>query len=104
MTDQPSSPASIPNPTTTPLRCFIGAVIAGALASAMYALTRAIATNLAAQPLPTVNVTATNIAIAVRTLVIGAATLATGVFGLVTLGLLLLALQLLRRRAPKADA
>lgn len=98
MTDAPRD--TQPAPTTTPLRCLIGAAIASAIATALYSLTSAIATTLAAKPLPTVNATAVNLAIAVRTLVVGVATLGTGVFALAAVGLLLLALQLLLRRPP----
>jgi len=98
VTDAPHE--SQPVPATTPLRCLIGAAIASAIATALYSLTSAIATTLAAKPLPTVNATAMNLAVAVRTLVVGLATLGTGVFALVAVGLLLLALQLLLRRPP----
>src|SRR6478672_12455625 len=79
----------------TPLRCFTGALIAGGMAIAVYFLTVSIAQNFAAKPLPTSSQVAINIAVAVRTLVIGVSALGTGVFGLVTLGLAALGIQLL---------
>lgn len=82
----------------SPLRCLIGAIIAGILAFALYNLTSSIAASFAAKGLPTGNITTVNIAIAVRTLVIGMATLATGIFGLAAIGLLGLGLQLLIRK------
>ncbi len=103
MSDEPRDDTSGTAATVTPGRCLLGSALAGAIAVALYGLTRAIATSLAAKPLPTVNATAINLAVAVRTLVVGLATLSTGIFGLVALGLLLLALQLLGRRPPKSD-
>jgi hypothetical protein len=79
----------------TPLRCFTGALIAGGMAIAVYFLTVSIAQTFAAKPLPTSSQVAINIAVAVRTLVIGVSALGTGVFGLVTLGLAALGIQLL---------
>ncbi|MEA5417616.1 DUF3082 domain-containing protein [Spirulina sp. CCNP1310] len=81
-------------PPTTPLRCLTGAAIAGSLATALYFLTQKIIIAFASKPLPTVNATAANIAVAVRTLVMGVSTLATAVLGIAALGLIVLALQL----------
>jgi hypothetical protein len=81
-------------PATTPLRCLTGAVIAGSLGTALYFLTCNIANTFAAKPLPTVNATAANLAVAVRTLVVGVATLGTSVFAIAAVGLLALAVQL----------
>ena len=93
MTDQ--------TPATTPLRCLTGAAIAGSLSTGLYFLTQKIIISFANKPLPTVNATAANIAVAVRTLVMGVSTLATAVLAIATLGLIALALQLQFTR-PKA--
>ena len=82
-------------PAPTPLRCLTGASISGVLAIALYSLTSGIATAFANTPLSTNNMFAIKIGIAVRTLVMGVSALGTGIFGLVTLGLIALAIQLL---------
>lgn len=87
-----SESPSLASPTT-PGRCFRGAVIAAALAVAMYALTKSMVTVLAGVPIPS-SPFAANISLAVRTLVIGVSTLATGLFSLATLGLLALGIKL----------
>jgi hypothetical protein len=93
--------------TTSPLRCFTGALISGGIGYVLYRLTTSIAQSFASKPLPTVNVTATNIAVAVRTLVLGMSTLGTAIFGITALGLVALGIQLgiqqLRSSAPKGD-
>ncbi len=92
----------------TPLRCFSGALIAGGIAIALYYLTASIAQTFAAKPIHSHNPTVVNIASAVRTLVVGMSALATGIFGLVTLGLVALAVQIMfqeltKRSAPPTD-
>jgi hypothetical protein len=82
----------------TPARCLSGASISGVLAVGLYFLTSAIATAFAHTPVSTKNMFAVKIAIAVRTLVIGVSTLATGIFSLVTLGLIALAIQLIIKK------
>ena len=77
----------------TPLRCLTGASIAGGLAIALYSLTSSIAQSFAAKPLHSDNALVLRISAAVRTLVVGVSTLATGVFGLVAIGLVALAMQ-----------
>lgn len=79
----------------TPARCFRGAVISSGLTFVMYLLTQSIIQALADVPLPTKSVVAANIAVAVRTLVIGVSTMVTAIFGIATLGLLALGIQLL---------
>ncbi|NBD32771.1 MAG: DUF3082 domain-containing protein, partial [Cyanobacteria bacterium] len=71
----------------------LGSLIAGGLSFPLYRLTRAIIARYAEQPLPDSNQTAATLAVAVRTLVMGIGVLATAVFILVALGLLLLAIQ-----------
>ncbi|MFP4101728.1 DUF3082 domain-containing protein [Coleofasciculus sp.] len=99
MTTNPDNqPTTTEQTPPTPLRCLISALISGSLAIAGYWLTTAIAQSLANKPLPSGNVTAINIAIAVRTLVVGISTLATAVFSLVAIGLVALAIQLTVQR------
>jgi len=87
----------------TPGRCFRGALIAGGLSFAMYGLNQAIIHALEGVPLPTKSVAAANIAVAVRTLVIGTSTLATAIFVIATLGLFALGIQLLIRQKQQAN-
>lgn len=76
-----------------PLRCLIAALISGTIGIGGYFLTSAIAQTFANKPLPSSSITAVNIAIAVRTLVVGISTLATTIFGIVAIGLVALAIQ-----------
>ncbi|NEP57671.1 MAG: DUF3082 domain-containing protein [Symploca sp. SIO2G7] len=78
----------------SPWRCLTGAMISGGLAFAAYSLTSSIAETYATKPIASTNLTAINIAIAVRTLVVGMSTLATFVFGIATVGLVALAIQI----------
>lgn len=106
MTSDPTPPNSGSSTETppTPLRCVIGASVSGALATALYFLTASIVDTFAHKPLPTSSAFATNIASAVRTLVMGVSTLATTLFAVATVGLLALAVQLLLRqgRSPQS--
>lgn len=90
MTDSPPSTDRKP---LTALQCVVGALTAGGFAFPLYLLTSSIASTFAEKPLPTTNQTALNIAVAVRTLVVGLATLATAIFAIAAIGLLALALQ-----------
>lgn len=83
------------NDSPTPLRCFTGAIISGSIATALYWLTQSIVIAFANKPVPTGNYIATNIAVAVRTLVMGMSALATGIFAIAALGLVALGIQLL---------
>ena len=87
----------------SPLNCLIGALISGGLATALYFLTASIAQTFAAKPVHSTNTIVVNITAAVRTLVIGMSALATGIFGLVALGLVALAIQLLFQKLSQAD-
>ena len=87
----------------TPWRCWLGSAISGSLTYGLYLLTMAISHSFASKPLPTGNITTYNIAVAVRTLVVGIATLATGVFGLVAIGLLALGVQILIQQLKGQD-
>lgn len=93
----PQSQTETPQTDTppTPLRCFTGAAISGSIAYALYLLTQSIITAFSNKPVPTGNYIATNIAVAVRTLVMGMSALATGIFAIATLGLIALGIQLL---------
>ncbi|WP_315789695.1 DUF3082 domain-containing protein [Fischerella sp. JS2] len=88
----------------TPLRSLIGAVISGALAFAAYSLMSAIATSFAAKPLHSDNVIVLRISSAVRTLVLGIAALGSGVFALVAIGLVALAIQLFFQQLAKHES
>lgn len=83
-----------PKAMPSPLNCLGGAGIAGSLSVAIGALTWNIAQTFAAKPIIGHSAMAVNIGSAVRTLVVGAAALGTGIFGFVALGLIALAIQL----------
>ena len=110
-----ASPTPNPNPSTeqstpanavsvTPLRCFTGSVISGALAIALYVLTSSIAETFANKPIAPGKAFAVNIALAVRTLVVGTSTLATAIFSIATLGLLALGVQQLIQQFKKPQS
>jgi hypothetical protein len=78
----------------SPWRCFVGVLLSGSLATACYSMTRAIANTYANKPIISDNQVTVNIASAVRTLVVGIASLGTFVFAFATLGLFALGIQL----------
>jgi len=84
-----------PSEPTTPLRCFTGAFIAGSLGILLYRLTQAVAYSFATHPLHSHSQIAQSLSTAVRTLVVGLCTMATGVFSIAALGLLGLGIQIL---------
>ncbi len=104
---EPSSPPTSATSKATPLKCLSGALIASSLGLLLYRLTTAIATTFASHPLTTTNQIARGLSAAVRTLVVGMSTLATGIFSLAALGLIGLAIQLVvqgRSALPPADS
>ncbi len=101
--EKPSASANLKQ--VTPLRCLIGAALSGIFAFGMYLMTHAIALSFATHKIQSRNQAVQRIAAAVRTLVIGLTTLGMGVFGLATLGLLGLAIQLtIRQRQQKPES
>ncbi|MEG3849606.1 DUF3082 domain-containing protein [Microcoleus sp. herbarium19] len=107
-TSQPLSAAGDAAPVSpappTVLRCATGSLMAGGFAAAMGALTLSIAQTFANKPIHSDNVTVINIAAAVRTLVMGIVALGGGVFAFASVGLMLLALQLLIQKLTKKPA
>ncbi|MDJ0798264.1 MAG: DUF3082 domain-containing protein [Calothrix sp. MO_167.B12] len=87
--------------STTPSRCFTGAILSGGLTFAMYKLVIVIATNFANKPIHSHNPLVLNISSLVRTAVVGVMMMGTGIFGIVSLGLLALGLQLLVQKFAK---
>jgi hypothetical protein len=102
-----SAPPPTPNEgqSRTPLRSLTGALLSATMALLMYQLTTGVIRSFALHPTTTHNQIAINLSVAVRTLVIGLVTMATGIFALVALGLVGLAIQLtlqnLRRPKPE---
>ncbi|ACK72829.1 hypothetical protein PCC7424_4465 [Gloeothece citriformis PCC 7424] len=95
--DQEKSEKTVPNVQkneVTPQKCLLGAAMAGILGTGMYYLTYAIGTTFANKPITSSNQLVINISSAVRTLVVGVASLATFIFAFVSFGLVLLAIQL----------
>ncbi|MDS3861062.1 DUF3082 domain-containing protein [Thermosynechococcaceae cyanobacterium BACA0444] len=84
-----------PTETTTPLRCLTGALVAGTLGILLYRLTQAIAYSFTTHPLHSQSQIAQSLSVAIRTLVVGLSTMATGIFGLAALGLIGLGIQLM---------
>ncbi len=90
-TTQPAMPS--------PLQCILGSLVAGVIACVLYGMTSSITLSFASKPLQYHNVTTANIAVAVRTLVVGLSALGTGVFGLAAMGLFGLGIQVLVEKA-----
>ena len=88
----------------TPLSCFLASIVSGGIAALVYSLMNSIVTTYADKPIVADSVIVIKITTAVRTLVIGVAALGAGVFGIVSLGLLLLGIQLtLKSFADRAN-
>lgn len=88
-TEQTITQSTLPNP----LRSFLGALIASGLAIALYRVTGSISQGFAQQSLHSDNALVVKITIAVRTLVVGLSTLATFMFAIVGVALVVLAIQ-----------
>ena len=95
---QPEAENQVP---PTPLRCITGSVFSGGLGYAMYSLMISIATTFATKPIHSDNPMVVNIGSAVRTLVVGVVALGSGIFAIVAIGLLALAMQLLLQQLTK---
>jgi Protein of unknown function (DUF3082) len=97
MTQATPPPKALPSP----LSCLTGSLIAGSMSIAMYTITVRIATTFAAHPMIQKTTMAVNIASALKTLVVGATALGTGIFGLVAIGLVGLAIQVAFNKQPQ---
>jgi Protein of unknown function (DUF3082) len=83
-----------PNTTLpSPLSCLTGSLIAGIMSFALYTMTSNIATTFATKPMGHKTTMAVNIATAVRTLVVGSTALGAAVFGIISVGLIALGIQ-----------
>lgn len=78
-----------------PLQSLSAALMSGGFAIALYFLTSSIAQTFANKPIASNNQTAIQISVAVRTLVVGLATLATAVFSIIGLGLVIVTVYVL---------
>lgn len=94
MTNSPVPTSHNGDKPLTPLRSLTGALIAGIMASLLYRLTMSVVHSFMAHPTVTHNTIVRNISAAVRTLVIGGMTMGTGIFSLVAVGLVALAIKL----------
>ena len=103
-TENQTTKSSDSDPAVTPIRCLSGALMSGGIGFALYSLTAAIAQTFATKPIHSDNPAVVNIASAVRTLVVGIVALGTGIFGVVTVGLVALAIQLTIQRLTKSSA
>ncbi len=93
MTNSPTNLSKV-----TPASCLVGSLLSGSLAFLLYGLTRSIAQTFAHKPITVTQQWAIQLASAVRTLVVGMSALATGLFLLTTVGLILLAIQLVIKK------
>jgi Protein of unknown function (DUF3082) len=90
--DLPSN-ALLSTSSPSPLRSLTGALMAAGMGLLLYRLTTSIMKSFAAHPTVSHNTIVVNLSAAIRTLVVGLATMATGIFAFVTLGLVALAIQ-----------
>ncbi len=88
----------------TPLRCILGAIVAGFIASLMWKLTNSIAISFASTPIDSPNMIVVRMSTAVRTLVVGMSSLGTGIFALAAVGLTGLAIQLVLTKPQQEEA
>lgn len=77
----------------TPLKNLVGALISGVLATGLYFFTQNVAHKLALSPSPSATTLATRIAVLVRTILLALGSGITMIFGIITLGLVLLTIQ-----------
>ncbi len=99
--DAPATIAPVSN--VTPLRCFLGGLVAGAIAIFFYHSAEVIAGVFAKTPIHTENFIVLRMSTAIRTLVIGMFALGAGVFGMAAFGLTGLGFQTLFKSAPEQD-
>ncbi len=85
----------------SPLSCLTGSLIAGTMSIAMYNMTVKIATTFATHPMTQKNTMSVNIASAVKTLVVGSTALGMGIFGIISIGLIALAIQVAFSKQPQ---
>ncbi|MGK7918859.1 MAG: DUF3082 domain-containing protein [Trichodesmium sp.] len=93
MTNSTSKSKEKSTPKVHPLQCLASSVISGGLATLLYLLTKSIAQTFASKPIISDNVFVVNMSTAVRTLVVGVMTFAACMCGMVTIGLIALAIQ-----------
>jgi high-affinity Fe2+/Pb2+ permease len=92
--DPPKARPTLPGP----LRCLLGALVAGVIAYALYNMTASIAHSFATKPVHSSSYIVQRITAAVRTLVVGMSAMGTGIFGLASAGLFGLGIQVLIQR------
>jgi hypothetical protein len=90
-------------PLPSPLSCLTGSLIAGTMSIGMYTMTSNIATTFATRPMIQKTNMAVNIATAVRTLVVGSTALGAAVFGIISIGLVGLAIQVAFSKPLKSN-
>jgi len=88
----------------TPLRCILGAIVAGFIGSLMWKLTNSIAISFASTPIDSPNRIVIRMSTAIRTLVLGMSSLGTGIFVLAAVGLTGLAIQLILTKPQQEEA
>ncbi|MBE9195342.1 DUF3082 domain-containing protein [Synechocystis sp. LEGE 06083] len=103
MTEPSPQPTKMEPVPPTPLRCLVGSGISASLAWGLYLLTSAIAVSFASKPMLSDKAIVQRIASAVRTLVLGLASMGTFIFAFVAIGLILLMIQLIVQKQPSGN-
>jgi hypothetical protein len=96
-------PTTAPASKVTPLNCFLGGLVAGAIAMFFYHSAEVIAGIFARTQIASENFLVIRMSTAIRTLVIGMFALGAGVFGMAAIGLTGLGFQTLFKKAPAVD-
>jgi Protein of unknown function (DUF3082) len=99
----PQTSSDVPTSKVTPLRCFLGGIVAGAIGVFFYHSAEVIAGIFARTEIHTDNFLVVRMSTAIRTLVIGMFALGAGVFGMAAIGLTGLGFQTLFKKAPTGD-
>ncbi|NJN38491.1 MAG: DUF3082 domain-containing protein [Acaryochloridaceae cyanobacterium CSU_3_4] len=89
------SPPTQKSNLASPFKTFTGALLAGLIALPLAKMSTLIAQSFAEHPFISDNQFALKISVALRTLVVGLMTLATGIFCVAALGLVALSIQIL---------
>ena len=87
----------------TPLRCILGAIVAGFIGSLMWKLTNSIDISFASTTIDSPNRIVIRMSTAIRTLVVGMSSLGTGIFVLAAVGLTGLAIQLILTKPQQEE-
>jgi hypothetical protein len=103
-TNPPKASQITPKSNVTPLNCFLGGLVAGAIGFFFYHSAEAIAGVFARTQIHSENFLVIRMSTAIRTLVIGMFALGAGVFGMAAVGLTGLGFQTIFQKTPSSES